>query len=66
LKRFFNWYVGLAGGVGSYSFNDIKNFDDSMIITDTLCLAQVEYGIDTIWTSVINRLGTLDRNSFWR
>ena len=46
LENHFNWYVGLGGGVGSYSFNDNKNFNDGNDYTDTFVFGAGDIGIE--------------------
>ena len=41
----FNWYAGLGGGVGSYSFND-KDFNNGNDYTDTFVFAAGDIGIE--------------------
>lgn len=43
IENGFNWYVGLGGGVGSYSFYDNKNFND---YTDTFVFGAGDIGIE--------------------
>ena len=42
----FNWYVGLGGGVGSYSFNDNNNFNNGDDYNDTFVFAAGDIGIE--------------------
>ncbi|MGM5469603.1 hypothetical protein ACS386_04950 [Flavobacteriaceae bacterium LMO-SS05] len=42
----FNWYVGLGGGVGSYSFNDNNNFNNGNDYNDTFVFAAGDIGIE--------------------
>ena len=42
----FNWYVGLGGGVGSYSFNDNNNFNNGDDYNDTFVFAAGNIGIE--------------------
>ena len=41
----FNWYAGVGGGVGSYSFND-NNFNNGNDFTDTFVFAAGDIGIE--------------------
>lgn len=41
----FNWYAGLGGGVGSYSFNDAK-FNNGDDYNDTFIFAAGDIGIE--------------------
>ena len=41
----FNWYAGLGGGVGSYSFND-NNFNNGNDYNDTFVFAAGDIGIE--------------------
>lgn len=41
----FNWYAGLGGGVGSYSFND-SNFNNGNDYNDTFIFAAGDIGIE--------------------
>jgi opacity protein-like surface antigen len=42
----FNWYAGLGGGVGSYSFKDDKNFNNGDNYNDTFVFAAGDIGIE--------------------
>ena len=42
----FNWYAGVGGGVGSYSFNDNNNFNNGNDYTDTFVFAAGDIGIE--------------------
>lgn len=42
----FNWYAGLGGGVGSYSFNDNDNFNNGDDYNDTFIFAAGDIGIE--------------------
>ena len=42
----FNWYAGLGGGLGSYSFNDDKNFNNGNDYNDTFVFAAGDIGIE--------------------
>ncbi|WP_445955026.1 hypothetical protein [Yeosuana sp.] len=42
----FNWYAGLGGGVGSYSFNDNNNFNNGNDYNDTFIFAAGDIGIE--------------------
>ena len=42
----FNWYAGLGGGLGSYSFNDDKNFNNGKDYNDTFIFAAGDIGIE--------------------
>ena len=42
----FNWYAGLGGGLGSFSFNDDKNFNNGNDFTDTFIFAAGDIGIE--------------------
>ena len=46
IENGFNWYVGLGGGVGSYSFNDNNNFNNGNDYTDTFVFAAGDIGIE--------------------
>ena len=42
----FNWYAGLGGGVGSYSFNDSGNINNGNDYNDTFVFAAGDIGIE--------------------
>ncbi|WP_299667265.1 hypothetical protein [uncultured Polaribacter sp.] len=42
----FNWYAGLGGGVGSYSFSDDNNFNNGDDFNDTFVFAAGDIGIE--------------------
>lgn len=42
----FNWYAGLGGGVGSFSFNDNNNDNNNDDYTDTFVFAAGDIGIE--------------------
>ena len=42
----FNWYAGIGGGVGSYSFNDRNNINNGNDYTDTFVFAAGDIGIE--------------------
>tara|TARA_R110002049_G_scaffold72010_5_gene185666 strand:+ start:8957 stop:9460 length:504 start_codon:yes stop_codon:yes gene_type:complete len=46
IENGFNWYVGLGGGLGSYSFNDNKNFNDGNDYNDTFVFGAGDIGIE--------------------
>ncbi|MGC1203794.1 MAG: hypothetical protein WA839_02790 [Flavobacteriaceae bacterium] len=46
IENRFNWYVGLGGGLGSYSFNDNKNFNNGDDFNDTFVFAAGDVGIE--------------------
>lgn len=42
----FNWYAGLGGGVGSYSFNDNSDINNGNDYNDTFVFAAGDIGIE--------------------
>mgnify|MGYP003624195459 CR=1 FL=1 len=42
----FNWYAGLGGGLGSYSFNDNGNINNGNDYNDTFVFAAGDIGIE--------------------
>jgi hypothetical protein len=42
----FNWYAGLGGGLGSYSFNDNNNHNNGNDYNDTFVFAAGDIGIE--------------------
>ncbi|MGB5418909.1 hypothetical protein [Algibacter sp.] len=42
----FNWYAGLGGGLGSYSFNDDNNFNNGNDYNDTFIFGAGDIGIE--------------------
>ena len=42
----FNWYAGLGGGVGSFSFKDKNNFNNGDDYNDTFVFAAGDIGIE--------------------
>lgn len=45
IENQFNWYAGLGGGVGSYSYND-NNINNGNDYTDTFVFAAGDIGIE--------------------
>lgn len=46
IENRFNWYVGLGGGVGSYSFKDDNNFNNGNNYNDTFVFVAGDIGIE--------------------
>jgi hypothetical protein len=46
IENRFNWYVGLGGGVGSYSFDDNSDINNGNDYNDTFVFAAGDIGIE--------------------